>query len=149
MLHAVDLLLFALAGPCHFLCVCLSPSLSLSLFRWSRPVCTSNVTQMCMGCTGPGSSRAILKTMGYSVRVDQWRFTVWLPFNTSLYTGDWAQPPIATELYDHRNSSDFDFDMDGEATNVAGQPEFAGINIKMKLKQRFLRWRFPNRLEVR
>ena len=55
-----------------------------SFSQW--PVCTSEAnTSMCMACTGPKSSRARISSMGYSIRTDEWRLTIWLPFNTTVF----------------------------------------------------------------
>lgn len=90
-----------------------------SFSQW--PVCTKTANKMCMACTGPQSSRAVLDSMGYSMRTSLWRLTIWLPFNNTDYVAEWGQPPIAVELYDHSGTASvvMDFDDDGEAVNVA------------------------------
>eukprot|EP00038_Savillea_parva_P014739 m.11964 g.11964 ORF g.11964 m.11964 type:complete len:712 (+) comp2895_c0_seq1:126-2261(+) len=105
------------------------PGKNASYSQW--PVCTRNASQMCMACTGPQSSRVVIKAMGYSVRTDTWRYTVWLPLNTTLFVGDFSADPIAVELYDHHNSSPYNFDIDGEANNLANDPSYAGIQQQL------------------
>jgi hypothetical protein len=55
---------------------------------------------------------------------DEWRLTIWLHFNNTVFVAEWEAPIIATELYDHRGAARvvMDFDVDGEAENVAGDP---------------------------
>lgn len=53
---------------------------------------------MCMACTGPQSSRTVLKGMGFSVRTAEYRMTVWLPVDTALFVGNFSAEPIAVEL---------------------------------------------------
>ena len=60
------------------------PGKNASFSQW--PVCTTDANKSCMACTGPQSSRSVLKAMGYSIRTIDWRLTVWLPFNNTLYT---------------------------------------------------------------
>lgn len=47
--------------------------------------------------------------MGYSIRTDEWRLTIWLPFNNTVFVAEWDAPIIAIELYDHRGC-DFLYD---------------------------------------
>lgn len=105
------------------------PGKNASFSQW--PVCTRNASVMCMACTGRESSRVIIKAMGYSVRTDAFRYTVWLPLNTTLFVGDFTATPIAVELYDHRNSSLYDFDDDGECNNLAGEAEYSGVQAEL------------------
>lgn len=105
------------------------PGKNASYSQW--PVCTRNASVMCMACTGPQSSRVVIKAMGYSVRTDNYRYTVWLELNTTLFVGDFSAAPIAIELYDHRNSSLYDFDLDGECDNVANTPAFAETQAEL------------------
>jgi len=94
------------------------PFKNASYSQW--PVCTKVANQSCMACTGPQSSRAVLDSMGYSIRVADWRLTVWLPFNNTVFVAEWDAAPIAVELYDHRTAQVvLDFDDDGEHENVA------------------------------
>eukprot|EP00040_Diaphanoeca_grandis_P036705 m.235426 g.235426 ORF g.235426 m.235426 type:complete len:731 (+) comp33664_c2_seq1:100-2292(+) len=129
------------------------PGKNASFSQW--PVCTDNASVMCMACTGPQSSRAVIKAMGYSIRVDEWRLTTWIPFNTTLYIADWGALPIAMELYDHRNASVvFDFDNDGEAVNVAGRAEYTGIEKQLfiRLQQQYdwpIDWLVSSRMAMR
>ena len=66
--------------------------------------------------------------MGYSIRTSDWRLTVWLPFNNTVFVAEWEAPPIAIELYDHRSAQVvLHFDADGEHENVASKPENAAV----------------------
>ena len=57
--------------------------------------------------------------MGYSVRVDQYRFTEWYRFNRTTATPDWSDI-WGTELYNHTESVVF---FNDENVNLAEQPE--------------------------
>jgi len=62
----------------------------------------------------------------YTVRVDEWRYTVWFAFD------DVAIRPIRNqvlgrELYDHRGDTNLWLDFPGENRNVVGAPENAPI----------------------
>ena len=80
-------------------------------------------------------TRADTAYMGYSVRVDEYRYTAWLAFNGTLNRADWAgvdaPSPIGTttasslmgeELYSHVGDTNGDFDA-FENENLAMQPE--------------------------
>mmetsp|Transcript_30119 Transcript_30119/g.90213 ORF Transcript_30119/g.90213 Transcript_30119/m.90213 type:complete len:714 (-) Transcript_30119:137-2278(-) len=118
------------------------PGKNASFSQW--PVCTRNISKMCMACTGPLSSRVRILTMGYSIRTDTFRYTVWLPLNTTTFTGNFAVDPLAAELYDHRNSSVYDFDLDGETHNIVDDPRFADVaSMLHRLVQRQYTWDEP------
>lgn len=42
-----------------------------------------------------------LPLMGYSLRVDGWRYTAWLPWDSNATEVVWVWPPIGEELYAH------------------------------------------------
>jgi hypothetical protein len=42
-----------------------------------------------------------LALMGYSLRVDNWRYTAWLPWDSNATEVIWVWPPIGEELYAH------------------------------------------------
>jgi hypothetical protein len=73
---------------------------------------------------------------GYSIRTDEWRLTIWLPFNNTDFVAEWDAPIIATELYDHRGAARvvMDFDVDGEAVNVASDPANVAIIAKLTVQ---------------
>ena len=99
------------------------------------PNCGLNNTE-CMACTGPRSFRTSLAAMGYSVRTAEWRYTLYVPFDNATFTGDFDAkvPPLGEELYDHRGAASvvMDFDEDGEAINVAQNPENAEVVRAMR-----------------
>jgi len=41
--------------------------------------------------------------MGYGLRTDDWRYVVWVSWNTKTYGPNWDEPFAAEELYDHRD----------------------------------------------
>jgi hypothetical protein len=63
--------------------------------------------------------------MGYSIRTNAWRFTVWVGWNGTTLTPEW-RTVNATELYAHSltvgGPSDQDFDA-WENENLASKPE--------------------------
>jgi len=44
-----------------------------------------------------------LSVMGYSLRVDGWRYTAWLPWDFNATLGVWTYPPLGEELYRHEH----------------------------------------------
>lgn len=69
-------------------------------------------------------------TMGYTVRVDKYRYTVWLPFNQTTATPDWSNV-LATELYVH-NEPNFPVDFSVETHNVVADPTYASVVSQLK-----------------
>ena len=61
--------------------------------------------------------------MGYTVRVDKFRYTAWFPFNQTLARPLFAQP-VATELYAH-DESPLPIRWDVEHANVVGEAQYA------------------------
>ena len=63
--------------------------------------------------------------MGYSVRSNAWRFTVWAKWNATVQCPDWRDTIM--ELYDHREDVlPVDFDST-ENLNVATAPENSAV----------------------
>ena len=60
--------------------------------------------------------------VGYSIRVDQYRFTEWYCFNRTTATPDWSDI-WGTELYNHIESRSVVFFNDENVNSVAEQPE--------------------------
>jgi hypothetical protein len=42
---------------------------------------------------------------GYSLRDAHFRYTLWLPFNITLWSLSWGEPVFYEELYDHRGET--------------------------------------------
>lgn len=98
--------------------------------------------------------RVNIAYMGYSVRTDVWRYTVWLPFNGTANRGIWLPAAVhaagakgkATavgdarmeELYSHHDDTGDDFDA-FENENVATQPGMAAVCTQLyeQLRQRW------------
>ena len=57
--------------------------------------------------------------MGYTIRVDQYRFTEWYRFNRTTATPNWTDT-WGSELYDHTNPTVF---FNDENTNMANDPD--------------------------
>ena len=65
--------------------------------------------------------------MGYTVRVSQWRYTGWFPFNHTTAQADFAHP-VATELYAHdlaKVASPLPIDFGVENENIVGAKDKA------------------------
>lgn len=118
-----------------------NPKASLKNASFSQFPNCGEVGQECMACTGPKSWRNQIKAMGYSIRTDQWRYTVYLPFNTTYFVGDFSKTPLASELYDHRGNASvvYDFDADGECKNVISDPQFNNVvqDLHSKLQKQY------------
>ena len=78
--------------------------------------------------------------MGYSLRIDGWRYTEWAAYDGTFAGGkgrvDWSQPLHGTELYDHPDggtggaSGVNDFDAH-ENENLAAKPEHAALVARL------------------
>jgi len=69
------------------------------------------------------------EVMGYTVRVDGWRYTAWFGIPKGHLRPD-LQDIIATELYSHANDYG-DFDFGGEMVNVVAAPEHSQLVQKL------------------
>lgn len=79
------------------------------------------------------TDRTKFTAMGYSVRTDNWRYTVWLQWDGTKLAGDFSRPPIGVELYAHTGDDGTDFDS-FENVNVATDPENQAIVADMHAK---------------
>lgn len=69
--------------------------------------------------------------MGYSVRSNSWRYTLWAKWNVSTLCPEWRHESNEVELYDHQNDGAMvNFD-DFENINVAGDVTHAAVLEKM------------------
>jgi hypothetical protein len=76
--------------------------------------------------------------MGYSLRTDQWRYTVWVPWSTKAFAPLWDQPLGGEELYDHRDprcNEKGNFDL-CETRNLATEGSLAGVKEELYAKLR-------------
>eukprot|EP00666_Eupelagonemidae_sp_cell4sb_P007103 gene7103-6771_t len=73
----------------------------------------------------PCPARNDTHLMGYSVRVDLWRYTCWFRFDAAA-----VRPVLSDiageELYSHAADTGADPDSDGEDVNLVGDPKHAG-----------------------
>lgn len=73
--------------------------------------------------------RSTFDYMGYAVRSPQWRYIEWRMWDRTALVADWAAPPVAMGLYDHRNDDNAHgaayFDFPGDYINVAADRTFA------------------------
>ena len=63
--------------------------------------------------------------MGYTMRMDRWRYTAWVRFNYSTAAPEWSEV-FGRELYDH-GASPVPSGWDMETENVVGAPEHASL----------------------
>jgi iduronate 2-sulfatase len=82
----------------------------------------------------PQPLRNETEIMGYTVRVDEWRYTCWFGFDKARIVPD-VEDIIARELYDHRGDPG-ELDWRGEHANVADDPAHA--DTVARLHQRVL-----------
>ncbi|XP_030385743.1 iduronate 2-sulfatase [Scaptodrosophila lebanonensis] len=69
-----------------------------------------------------------IKVMGYSLRTDLYRYTLWVRFFAQNFTCDWNEV-YGEELYDHRLDA-------GEEMNLASLSDFD--EVRMRLRRRLL-----------
>lgn len=75
---------------------------------------------------------------GYTVRVDAWRYTVWLGFDGATSRGKWddVNEIVGEELYSHANDTGTDFDA-FENANVVDQNPLVRQQLMALLRARF------------
>ncbi len=71
-----------------------------------------------------------IRSMGYSVRTDAYRYNIWLPWDGERLQGDFDAQPLGVELYHHGGDNGTDFDA-YENENVASDPQNAYIVKKL------------------
>ncbi|KAH8239781.1 hypothetical protein KR032_007786 [Drosophila birchii] len=69
-----------------------------------------------------------IKIMGYSLRTDLYRYTLWVRFHAQNFSRDWHDV-YGEELYDHRLDS-------GEEMNLVPLPEFD--DVRQRLRRRLM-----------
>ena len=74
--------------------------------------------------TGPMGQRTAFGWMGYSIRVEGWRFTVWLGWDGQRQQAQW-QDEAGRELYAYATGADGDRSFDTEPRNLAHEPAHA------------------------
>ena len=89
-----------------------NPTTRLKTAAYSEyPRCPKNISTPWDDTTScVHTERAQFTAMGYSVRTDEWRYTVWLHWDGNRLVGDFSQPPIGVELYSHQGDDGTDFD---------------------------------------
>jgi iduronate 2-sulfatase len=78
----------------------------------------------------------MLRYQGYSVRVDEWRYTAWMKFDGVNNSGLWDEPLVGEELYSHANDAGTDFDA-FENVNVVEQNADVRQELMALLRKRF------------
>lgn len=76
--------------------------------------------------------------MGYSMRTDEWRYAVWVPFDAPTHSPKWGEPWGGEELYDHRDprcNEKGNFDL-CETRNVAKDASLKKIKDELFAKLR-------------
>ena len=89
---------------------------------WKRVAAHSQFKRGCNAkfnapCESEGGEIAV---MGYTQRMDEWRYTAWVRFNYSTSVPDWSTD-YGRELYDHR-ASPVPKDWAMEHVNVVDEP---------------------------
>ena len=82
--------------------------------------------------------------MGYSVRTEGWRYTVWVPQFNSSVSGfpsslHWDSPAAQIEMYNHSVDT-LPCDWNYEHVNVAGQQRLAATEARLR-KMLIAGWR--------
>lgn len=110
----------------------LNPSIEIKEAAFSEyPRCPSNVKEPWTDTTSCiRTDRHKFTVMGYSVRTDEWRYTVWLPWDGVRLQGNFDSSPVGVELYSHEGDTDFDFDK-FENENLANQAQYAPVLKQM------------------
>jgi arylsulfatase A-like enzyme len=83
----------------------------------------------------PTPKRNETNIMGYSVRVDEWRYTAWFGFDKVRIVPN-TSDVLGTELYDHRGDTGLYLDWAGENVNVVN--DTANKDVATELHQRVL-----------
>ncbi|KAK3266230.1 hypothetical protein CYMTET_25131 [Cymbomonas tetramitiformis] len=99
------------------------------------------------------TNRTLFKVMGYSIRVDEWRYTEWRYWNPQDLVADWTPTGLmAAELYDHRGLKPYPTDFDiSENVNLAEKKDFAEIRVSLasQLKRQYYHTRTDIRSELK
>ena len=84
--------------------------------------CPDPESNPCCPCKGVGVSKGVHDhpIMGYTVRVDRYRYTAWVGFDQTTAEPDW-NATVATELYAHHEEN-YPIDFGVEHTNVIHDP---------------------------
>lgn len=105
------------------------------------PACGCNAADAsCFNQTRAACNNAKKETfnhMGYTVRVDNWRYTVWLKWlaASGVYAADW-DGDLAEELYDHEGDDSTDFHR-FEHENVAAKNPEVAAQLRAQLRTFF------------
>lgn len=96
------------------------------------PRCRANATFAAACTRSDWAAGHWINLMGYSVRTDRWRYTVWQPYDHGA--ADWSRPPVSSELYAHTGNpgarclAEYDY---CESVNLAEDPAHAGIQVQL------------------
>jgi iduronate 2-sulfatase len=82
------------------------------------------------------TERATFPFMGVSLRVQDWRYTEWLPWNGSALLPSFNSTPVGIELYSHAGDDGTSFDGPFEVVNLAGQAQYAQIQQQLAAMMR-------------
>jgi len=98
------------------------------------PACNWNTTNHTREqCNNKG--KKTFTFMAFSVRVDLWRYTVWLPWDGHALKADWNATG-AEELYSHEGDDGTDFNA-FENVNMASQQPQVAAKLRAQLKEFF------------
>eukprot|EP00940_MAST-03C_sp_MAST-3C-sp2_P001200 g1200.t1 len=106
------------------------PELKDAVFS-EYPRCPSNISTPWDDTTScVQTARENFTAMGYSVRTQDWRYTVWLHWDGNNLKGDFDRPPIGVELYAHDGDSGANFNT-FENTNLAEDPAHEDVRNRL------------------
>ena len=76
-------------------------------------------------CTAVASDE--FRAMGYSIRTDRWRYTLWLRWNGTAVVGWDGDAVVGEELYDHAGDDGFDTDKYDNINLDCREPQYAAV----------------------
>lgn len=77
------------------------------------------------------TERAAFPFMGVSLRTPQYRYTEWLPWNTTSLLPAFNATPVGVELYNHTGDAGNSFDSPVEVYNMADKPGYAAVRAQL------------------
>eukprot|EP01059_Diplonema_ambulator_P015734 TRINITY_DN2691_c0_g1_i1.p1 TRINITY_DN2691_c0_g1~~TRINITY_DN2691_c0_g1_i1.p1 ORF type:complete len:508 (+),score=182.61 TRINITY_DN2691_c0_g1_i1:44-1525(+) len=108
------------------------PSTELKSAVYSEfPRCPPNLSKPWVRGSCMQTPKDEFKVMGYSVRVDGWRYTLWLYWDAVNLVGDFDHSAVGEELYNHAGDDESDYDM-YENANVADDPVNAEVVAELR-----------------
>lgn len=89
-----------------------------------------NTPQSCVN-----TPRSNFTVMGYSVRTENWRCTLWMPWIGEKLAADFEAGPVAVELYSHNGDNEVDFDQFENENVATAHPSVVAAHLAIAKKQ--------------